>query len=97
MIVMGELAARTPTLARRPLRSQIYTIGYEGADIERFVRTLKIVGVEQLVDVRAVPLSRKKGFSKNCLRDRVEAEGIRYVHLSDGGKRISASRRATSG
>jgi uncharacterized protein (DUF488 family) len=44
--------------------TQIYTIGYEGTDIERFVRTLKIVGVEQPVDVRAVPLSRKKGFSK---------------------------------
>jgi uncharacterized protein (DUF488 family) len=65
--------------------TQIYTIGYEGTDIERFVRTLKIVGVEQLVDVRAVPLSRKKGFSKNRLRDRVEAEGIRYVHLSPLG------------
>lgn len=62
--------------------TQIYTIGYEGTDIERFVRTLKLVGVEQLVDVRAVPISRKKGFSKNGLRERLEAEGIRYVHLS---------------
>lgn len=61
--------------------NQIYTIGYEGTDIERFVLTLKLVGVEQLVDVRAIPLSRKKGFSKNGLRDRVEAAGIRYVHL----------------
>ena len=61
--------------------TQIYTIGYEGTDIERFVQTLRIVGVEQLVDVRAVALSRKKGFSKNGLRDRLEAEGIRYVHL----------------
>lgn len=62
--------------------TQIYTIGYEGTDIERFIRTLKLVGVAQLVDVRAVPISRKKGFSKNGLRERVEAEGIRYVHLS---------------
>ncbi len=61
--------------------TQIYTIGYEGTDIERFVRTLKIVGVEQLVDVRAVPISRKKGFSKSRLREHLEAEGIRYVHL----------------
>lgn len=62
--------------------TQIYTVGYEGTDIERFVQTLKLVGVEQLVDVRAVPISRKKGFSKNGLRERVEAEGIRYIHLS---------------
>jgi hypothetical protein len=54
--------------------TQIYTIGYEGTDIERFVQTLKIVGVEQLVDVRAVALSRKKGFSKNGLRNRLEAD-----------------------
>lgn len=62
--------------------TQIYTIGYEGTDIERFVQTLKIIGVEQLIDVRAVALSRKKGFSKNGLRERLEAEGIEYVHLA---------------
>lgn len=61
--------------------STIYTVGYEGSDIDRFIRTLKIVGVELLVDVRAVPLSRKKGFSKNGLRNRLEEEGILYVHL----------------
>jgi uncharacterized protein (DUF488 family) len=62
--------------------THVYTIGYEGTDIDRFIATLKHVGVERLVDVRAVPLSRKKGFSKNKLRERVEAEGLSYVHLS---------------
>lgn len=59
----------------------IYTIGYEGTDIERFVRTLKVVGVKTLADVRAVALSRKKGFSKNALKTRLEAEGIEYLHF----------------
>lgn len=59
----------------------LYTIGYEGTDIDRFVATLKSVRVQLLADVRAVPISRKKGFSKNKLRDRVDQEGIRYVHL----------------
>lgn len=59
----------------------VFTIGYEGTDIERFIQTLKYVGVRQLVDVRAVPISRKPGFSKNKLRERIEAEGIRYLHL----------------
>ena len=77
--------------------TQIYTIGYEGSDIGRFVETLKIVGVEQLVDVRAVPLSRKKGFSKNGLRDRLEAEGIRYVHLSCLGDPKSGREAARAG
>ena len=40
----------------------LYTIGYEGTDIDRFVATLKAVGVRLLVDVRVFTLSRKKGF-----------------------------------
>lgn len=59
----------------------LYTIGYEGARIEDFVRTLLDAGVTTLLDVREVPISRKKGFSKSTLKDAVEAHGIRYLHL----------------
>ncbi|MFW8642020.1 hypothetical protein ACOJBO_01145 [Rhizobium beringeri] len=38
----------------------VYTIGYEGTDIERFVKTLTAVGIEAVADVRAVPLSRRR-------------------------------------
>ena len=65
--------------------SVVYTIGYEGTDIERFVATLKAVGIERLADVRAVALSRKKGFSKKSLSARLEAEGIEYLHFNDLG------------
>jgi uncharacterized protein (DUF488 family) len=65
--------------------SVVYTIGYEGTDIDRFVATLSTVGVTILADVRAVAISRKKGFSKNSLRERLEAEGITYVHLVELG------------
>jgi hypothetical protein len=34
----------------------IYTIGYEGTDVSRFLKTLQIVGIGLLVDVRAVPI-----------------------------------------
>ncbi len=68
----------------------IFTIGYEGTDIDRFVATLVEVGIELLVDVRAVTVSRKKGFSKNGLRARLEAEGIQYVHLRGLGDRSRA-------
>lgn len=60
----------------------VYTIGYEGTDIERFVQTLKAVGIKTLADVRAVALSRKKGFSKNALKARLEDEGIEYLHFA---------------
>lgn len=65
--------------------SVVYTIGYEGTDIDRFVATLKAVGIEVLADVRAVAASRKKGFSKSALRARLEDEGIAYTHLVDLG------------
>lgn len=61
--------------------NMVFTIGYEGTDIERFIETLKIVGVKVLADVRAVALSRKKGFSKTALRNRLAEEGIEYLHF----------------
>jgi uncharacterized protein (DUF488 family) len=60
----------------------LYTIGYEGTDIDRFIATLKAVRICILADVRELPLSRKKGFSKTSLRERIEREGMEYVHLS---------------
>ena len=56
--------------------SVVFTVGYEGTDIDRFVRTLKAVGVEKLADVRAVAVSRKAGFSKTKLASRLAEEGI---------------------
>ncbi|MEH3146885.1 MAG: DUF488 domain-containing protein [Methylobacterium frigidaeris] len=59
----------------------IYTIGYEGADTERFAASLRGAGVTTLADVRAVALSRKRGFSKSALRDGLAEAGIGYAHL----------------
>ncbi|QYX57982.1 DUF488 domain-containing protein [Roseovarius sp. SCSIO 43702] len=61
--------------------SVLFTVGYEGTDIDRFVRTLKAAGVRQLADVRAVPVSRKAGFSKKKLAARLAEEGIEYFHF----------------
>lgn len=63
----------------------VFTIGYEGTDIDRIIATLRAVGVKVLGDVRAVAVSRKKGFSKSALRSRLEAEDIAYTHFADLG------------
>jgi len=63
----------------------IFTIGYEGMDIDRFVRTLKAGGVRQVADMRAVAVSRKAGFSKKRLDARLAAEDIRYRHFASLG------------
>jgi uncharacterized protein (DUF488 family) len=75
----------------------VYTIGYEGTDIDRFVQTLKAVGVQSIADVRAVPLSRKKGFSKNVLRDRLAHEGISYLPMQDLGDPKAGREAAKAG
>jgi uncharacterized protein (DUF488 family) len=58
-----------------------FTIGYEGSSIDNFITTLQQAGVKVLIDVRDVPLSRKRGFSKTSLAAHLEANGISYVHL----------------
>ena len=60
---------------------RIFTIGYEGATQAELVAALKAAGVERVIDVRAVPLSRKPGFSKNVLAAGLAEAGIGYVHL----------------
>lgn len=66
-------------------KPRIFTIGYEGADLDHFVTTLKDAGVEMLVDVRAVASSRKRGFSKFLLRDELARHGIGYRHFIELG------------
>jgi uncharacterized protein (DUF488 family) len=61
--------------------SILYTVGYEGADIAHFLRTLKDCGIERLIDIRDVPVSRKRGFSKSALATALKKQGIAYSHL----------------
>jgi uncharacterized protein (DUF488 family) len=60
---------------------RIFTIGYEGATQAELVAALSAAGVKRVIDVRAVPLSRKPGFSKNVLAAGLAEAGIGYVHL----------------
>lgn len=60
---------------------KLFTIGYEGATQAEFVAALRAAGVERVIDVRAVPLSRKPGFSKNVLKAGLAEAGIDYAHL----------------
>jgi uncharacterized protein (DUF488 family) len=59
----------------------LMTIGYEGLDIQTFIAELKTNGVTTLIDVRELPLSRKKNFSKSALSAAIRKAGIAYVHM----------------
>ena len=59
----------------------LLTIGYEGLDLDHFLKFLVANSVDVLVDVREIPISRKKGFSKTALSEALAEEGILYEHL----------------
>jgi uncharacterized protein (DUF488 family) len=62
-------------------RPAIYTIGYEAAAIPGFIAALRKTGIRLVLDIRAVPASRKKGFSKSPLAAHLADAGIVFRHL----------------
>jgi uncharacterized protein (DUF488 family) len=84
-------------MAQATTMSELFTIGYEGADLGAFLRRLKAEGVSVLVDVRELPLSRRPGFSKTQLADLLQEHGIQYIHSRELGapRRIRHELRET--
>ncbi|MCH2241712.1 MAG: DUF488 domain-containing protein [Aquabacterium sp.] len=66
------------TTSSRP--AALLTFGYEGLTIEAFIERLQQARVQLIVDVRELPLSRKKGFSKTAFREALAQAGIAYEH-----------------
>ena len=54
----------------------LFTIGYEKLDQKQFIAYLSNHGVEVVADVRKLPVSRKKGFSKTVLREMLTAKAL---------------------
>ena len=67
------------------MSTRLFTIGYEGAGLQEFLDCLERNDVECLLDVREIPFSRKRGFSKTPLARALEGRGIRYVHFKELG------------
>jgi len=63
----------------------IWTIGYEQATVAGVIGALQAAGVEVLADVRALPLSRRPGFSKTALAGAAQEAGIEYRHFKPLG------------
>jgi uncharacterized protein (DUF488 family) len=60
----------------------LYTTGYEQhATVGELVASLQAVGVTRLVDVRELPLSRRRGFSKTSLAAALADADIAYEHV----------------
>ena len=76
---------------------KIFTIGYEAATMAEFLAALQQTGVERVIDVRALPLSRRPGFSKSPLRAALAEAGIDYVHLKALGTPADGRQAARAG
>lgn len=65
--------------------ARLFTIGYQGMTQENFFSKILSNGVSVVIDVRAIPHSRKKGFSKKGLELRAKELGLKYEHLGSLG------------
>jgi uncharacterized protein (DUF488 family) len=76
---------------------RLFTIGYEAATMVEFLAALQMAKVERVIDVRAVPNSRRPGFSKTPLRNALAEVGIDYVHLRALGTPAAGREAARAG
>ncbi|MFT3965253.1 MAG: DUF488 domain-containing protein [Sphingobium sp.] len=76
---------------------RIFTIGYEGTTQAALIEALQGAGVTLLADVRAVPLSRRPGFSKNILAAGLREAGIGYAGFKALGTPAAGREAARKG
>jgi len=58
------------------------SVGYERhKDHREFAAHLARSGVERLIDVRELPISRRRGYAKTALSEAMSEVGIEYVHV----------------
>jgi uncharacterized protein (DUF488 family) len=78
----GALARKETIGEHRRVPGRIYSVGYEGMEVQTLIDHLSSAKVSLLVDVRLTPISRKKGFSRKALTAELHASGIEYRHES---------------
>ena len=64
---------------------ELFTVGYEGTTIDSFIDNLQANSIDCILDIRALPLSRKPGFSKTKLAEKLSHADVRYIHLAELG------------
>ncbi|HVA20110.1 MAG TPA: DUF488 domain-containing protein [Solirubrobacteraceae bacterium] len=58
------------------------SIGYElHKDHPAFARHVRAAGVKRLIDVRELPISRRRGYAKSALAEALTDAGVEYIHI----------------
>lgn len=64
----------------------VASVGYQGfQSADEFADRVAAAGVERVIDVRELPVSRKRGFGRRLLSLRLAESGIDYVHMGELG------------
>ncbi|MBI4153911.1 DUF488 domain-containing protein [Candidatus Woesearchaeota archaeon] len=66
-------------------KHEVYTIGYQGLDINKFISLLKKHKIKNLIDVRENGFSRKPFFSRQILKRVLEDKGIGFIAVPEVG------------
>jgi hypothetical protein len=63
------------------MTATLFTIGYQGVNLEQVVASLSGAGVSVLVDTRETPMSRRVEFRQKALASALDNAGIRYISV----------------
>lgn len=88
---IGTVAAvdESANEGRRQATNRVYSIGYGTRTQEGFINTLKMSGIDTVVDVRSIPRSKYvPHFNEDIIYDALEGEGIDYLSAGEklGGR-----------
>lgn len=76
-------------------RKTIFSIGHSTRKVKDFINLLKLHQIEQLIDVRHYPGSKHcPQFGKTRLKNSLEKNGIKYLHLENLGGRRSPDKKS---
>jgi len=76
----------TPTAGNGAVSIWVGSVGYERyRSVEDFACLLARAGVERLLDVRELPISRRRGFAKSALATALAEHSVEYIHIRSMG------------
>ena len=84
-VLVGEQLLQVLKLKTDKNDKILFTIGYEGISLEKYLNKLITNDIKLLVDVRKNPLSMKFGFSKSLLKKYCQSLDINYLHIPEVG------------
>ena len=84
-IHLDRLTRRSYDEREGHMGNKVVSIGYQERSLHELLHVLKAHNVGKLIDVRQLPLSRRRGFSKTALAKSLATKRIAYCHIRSAG------------